>query len=84
MTPLEFATQLAGSRHYKDRVLGVAMIARGLSDDDGLRQGWPVLVAIDAAMSRLNIPPDPAFEEAVLRQMPKISDALMNKGAATR
>ncbi|HXS48431.1 MAG TPA: hypothetical protein VN756_13320, partial [Solirubrobacterales bacterium] len=54
MTPLEFAQNLARSPLMSDRVLGVAIVTRGLTDDDPktLRQGWPLNADTVIAASR--------------------------------
>lgn len=85
MTPLDLAQNLAQSDRRSDRVLGVAILARGLSDDDGLRQGWPLASAIPAAARHLGLTEiDPAFVADVARVAPTVSDAMLNKGAASR
>ena len=79
-TPLDVARNLAGSDSVSDRALGVAMVARGLSDDDGLRQGWPLETAVDAAIEYLGLVPDHTLYESALHLAPEVSDAMLNKG----
>lgn len=84
MTPLEFAGNLARSDKMSDRVLGTAILVRGLTDDDGLRQGWPLdSSTVVIAARRLGlVPVSEVFIKAVLRKAPKVSDAMLNKGAS--
>lgn len=86
MTPLEFAGNLARSDKYEDRVLGVAIVTRGLTDAGpmgNLREGWPLDgPTVEAASKYLGILPNPKFVADVLAQAPKVSDAMLNKGAA--
>ena len=86
MTPLEFAGNLARSDKYEDRVLGVAILTRGLTDDDPAthRQGWPLNEStVRRASERLGILPNPKFVADVIAQAPKVSDAMLNKPGAT-
>lgn len=83
MTPLEFAGSLARSDKHEDRVLGVAIVTRGLTDDDGLRQGWPLSSdTVNAACTYLGILPTTEFVSAVIAKAPQVSDAMLNKGAS--
>lgn len=86
MTPLDFARNLAQSDNPNDRVLGAAIVARGLSDDDPatFKQGWEAPTAAGAALRYLGLPVDDGSIEAVLEKMPTISDAMLNKGASNR
>lgn len=79
MTPLDLAQNLAKSDRMEDRALGVAILARGLSDDDGLRQGWPLESAIPAAVRHLGLTPDPALIAEAGMLAPTISDAMLNR-----
>ena len=83
MTPLEFAGNLARSDKYEDRVLGVAIVTRGVTDDDGTRQGWPLNEhTVSRACEYLGILPNEKFVADVIEKAPQVSDAMLNKGAA--
>lgn len=79
MTPLDMARNLAASDRAEDRALGVAIVARGLSDDDGTRAGWPLAAAIPAAAQYLGLPMDPSLMAEAGRLAPTVSDAMLNK-----
>ncbi len=79
MTPLDLAQGLARSPEHSDRALGVAMLARGLSDEDGRRQPWPVEESLRAAARYLHLDPAPGLIDDARRLMPLISDALLNR-----
>lgn len=82
MIPTDFARNLARSDKFDDHVLGVAMIARGLSDDDPvtLRAGWPLdRVTVEAAAEYLGLVPTPELVSEALRIAPAVSDAMLNK-----
>jgi hypothetical protein len=85
MTPLEFADNLAKSEEHKDQVLGAAIVARGLSDDDlaAHRQGWPVHTAAEQAIRYLGLNMTEDMVADVVALMPEVSDAILNKGAAS-
>lgn len=85
MTPLEFAENLAKSTDRSDLILGVAMVTRGLSDDDpaNFRAGWPLdahTVRMAAQYLRLGSVSED-FVDEVLMLAPTLSDAILNKGA---
>jgi len=82
MTPIEYAQTLAESMERKDRILGIAIIARGLSDDDGLRQGWPLEESVRAAIDFLGLGYADTLLMDALTLAPTLSDAILNKGAA--
>ena len=86
MTPLDLAANLAADPDPKSQALAVAIVARGLSDDDptSLRQGWPMAVAIPAAAKYLGLDPDPDLFAAAAKAAPSVSDAMLNKGASLR
>lgn len=87
MSPLEFAQNLAKSDRREDRELAIAMVARGLSDDDPgtFRQGWPLTSAIPAAARYLGLDPmDSVLMNGALALAPTVSDAMLNKGASAR
>jgi hypothetical protein len=81
MTPLDFARNLAASDDPKDQALGIAIVARGLSDDDPatLRQGWPLSVSVEQAARFLGLPSTKAVVAMALMLAPTISDAMLNR-----
>lgn len=82
MTPLEFAKTLAWSDNADDRVLAVAMVARGLTDDDPAtgRQGWPLTAGtVGRAAEHLGLPVEGWLVTKALALAPTLSDALLNK-----
>lgn len=84
MTPLDFAAILA--RDPETRALAVAIVARGLSDDDPttLRQGWPLSTAIQAAIRYFGLEgmsDARTIEAEALRIAPTVSDAMLNRSA---
>jgi hypothetical protein len=81
MTPLDMAQALA-SDNAESRAYAVAMVARALSDDHGLRQGWPVETALPAAARHLHLDPAPALIAHARDLMPTISDAVLNRRPA--
>lgn len=82
VSPMDVARNLAQSPDIKDRVLGVAMLARGYSDDEPekFKQGWPVSTSIDVAIQQLGTESDPSFIHLVKDTMPTISDAMLGYG----
>jgi hypothetical protein len=81
MTPIDFARNLANGTE-DDRALAVAMVARGLSDDDPsdpTRAPWPIDTALPAAARHLGIDPTPALILAARDMMPRVSDAMLNR-----
>ena len=80
MTPIDFARRLSDSPDIESRALGVAIIARGLSDDDprSLRQGWPLNESVRAAMRYLALSGDDLAARA-LAIAPTVSDAMLNR-----
>jgi hypothetical protein len=81
---MELAERLALSDEPRDRAYGVAIIARGLSDEDGKRAGWPLDISIVAAIRYLGLPEEQWLLDAAAEMAPKISDATLNKGASER
>lgn len=83
MTPIAFAEGLATSDNPRSQALGVAIIARGLSDDDPatLRQGWPLQVAVPAAIEYLGLPSTESLIAEATALAPTVSDAMLNKRA---
>jgi len=85
MTPIEYAQALSDSGEYKLRVLGVAMIIRGLTDDsdgDPWRLAWPLDEATARRAARyLNLDPTPELVNDALKLAPTLSDAILNKEA---
>jgi hypothetical protein len=83
MSPIDLAESLAKSDSLRDQAEGVAIIVRGLTDDDGLRQGWPMtVVTIWRAAKYLGIPEStmtPAFVAEVAEIAPTLSDAILNR-----
>ena len=87
-TPLDLATNLAKSDKHEDRVLGVAILYRGLVDkdpSDPLRMPWPETnETIERAAKYLGVEVTPDLRNDVRDVAPTISDAMLNKGAAAR
>ena len=83
MTPLDFARNLAASQDEKDQALGVAILTRGVTDDDPatLRQGWPLNVTtVRRAAIYLGIEnPSDALVDRALVLAPTVSDAMLNR-----
>ncbi len=80
MTPLDLAASLAQSTTLDGRALGVAIVLRGLTDDDGYRQGWPLTVTTAArAADYLGLESTPELLVAALEIAPTISDAMLNR-----
>lgn len=82
MTPIDFARGLAQSDKFDSQVLGVAIVARGLSDDDPvtLRQGWPLdVLTVEKAAEFIGLVPTPELVSEALRMAPTLSDAVLNK-----
>lgn len=86
MTPLDLARNLVESDRPADVILGIAMVTRSLTDDDGLRQGWPLTPeTVRRAASYLGVDVlDDAAVADVIETCPRVSDAMLNKGAANR
>jgi len=79
MTPVDFARNLAESDSPRVRATGVAIIARGLSDDDGLRQGWPMSASLPAAARFLGLDPTAELLAEAAELAPTLSDAVLNR-----
>ena len=82
MTPIDFAHNLSKSDSFDDQVMGVAMIARGLSDDDPatLRAGWLLdFLTVERAAEYLGLVPTPELVSEALRMAPTLPDAVLNK-----
>lgn len=83
MTPIALAENLAKSDQYDSRVLGAAIMTRGLTDGDPatLRQGWPLDVETARSAAKYvgihNITEQ--FLEDVVAKAPTLSDAILNK-----
>lgn len=86
MTPTDFARGLVNrSVDREDHVLAVAIITRGLTDDDPatLRQGWPLdRDTVASAATFLSLTPADDLVTEALALAPTLSDAILNKGAA--
>lgn len=85
MTPLDLAANLAKSDDPKSRALAVAIVLRGLTDDDPatLRQGWPLTDAT-AIRAASYVGLDPAGSTLIadaLALAPTLSDAILNRPA---
>lgn len=82
MTPLDLARNLASSDSPDARALGVAIVLRGLTDDDGTRQGWPLTVTTAArAAQYLGLDPTPGLLVAAIDTAPTVSDTMLNRSA---
>ena len=85
MNPTTFARVLADSGDPEQQALGVAIITRGLTDDDPsdpTRQGWPLDRHTVAAAARyLILDATPTLVTRALALAPTVSDAMLNKGA---
>jgi hypothetical protein len=82
MTPLDFARNLARSDDPRDRALGVAIVTRGVTDDDPAtgRQPWPLNEhTVAGAAQYLGLDPDPALLADALALAPTVSDAMLNR-----
>lgn len=79
MTPIEYAETLVRTGVLHAQAEGVAIIARGLSDDDGYRAGWPVEVAVPAAAKYLGLTAAVELVELATAIMPTIPDHILNK-----
>ena len=81
LTPMDLAGSLAKSEDIEERALGVAIVARGLSDDDPatLRAGWDLGTSITAAIRYLGIESTPELVEEATRLAPTVSDAMLNR-----
>lgn len=88
MTPLDFAQTLAKSDDPQEQALGVAILYRGLIDEDPsdpLRKPWPETnETIERAASYLGVDITPDLRNTVRDLAPTVSDAMLNKGAAAR
>jgi hypothetical protein len=87
MTPLDLARNLARSDDFQMRATGVAIVARGLSDEspsDPFRQPWPVDVSVERAIAYLGLDPDEGLTLAATTLMPMLSDAILNRSYGTR
>lgn len=84
MTPLRLAESFA--RDPETAALGVAMIARSLSDhdpSDPLRQPWPLNAAtVEAAAQYLGVTPTADLIAEALTLAPTVSDAMLNRRPA--
>ncbi len=78
---MDLAANLAKSPELKQRALGVAMFARGLSDDDPAtgRQGWDLATSIKAAITHFGIKSTPELVAEATKIAPTISDAMLNR-----
>jgi hypothetical protein len=80
MTPLELATRLGQSPDLDNRITGVAIILRGLTDDDGDRQGWPMTPAVAIRAAKyIGVEPTPELVAAVLAFAPTLPDFYLNR-----
>ena len=81
LTPMTLAVSLAKSENVRERALGVAIVARGLSDDDSAthRAGWDLDTSVTAAIRYLGIESTPELVEEATRVAPTISDAMLNR-----
>jgi hypothetical protein len=83
LTPLGLAESLARSDDHKSRTLAVAIVARGLSDDDPatFRQGWPLADSITAAIRYLKLDASDRLIADAAALAPTLSDAILNRSA---
>jgi hypothetical protein len=81
MTPIDFARNLA--RDPDTTPLAVAIIVRGLTDDDPTRQGWPLNEAtVERAARYLDLTPTAELTAAALALAPTVSDVMLNRRPA--
>lgn len=80
-SPLELARSLAEASDHKSHVLAVAMVARGLSDDEPttFRQGWPLADSIVAAIGYLDLEKTDRLIADAAALAPTLSDAVLNR-----
>jgi hypothetical protein len=84
MTPLDFARNLAASDDAADQALGVAIVTRGVTDDDPMtgRHPWPLNAqTVAGAAQYLDLAPTRELIAAALALAPTVSDAMLNKAA---
>lgn len=84
MTPLDLARSLANAEDIHAQAIGVAIVARGLSDEsplDPFRQPWPVDVSLVAAAEYLDLNPDPELLTEARLAMPRLPDFMLNRRA---
>jgi len=80
MSPIELAERLGQSPDLDNRATGVAIIVRGLCDDDGDRMGWPMTAAVVArAAKHIGVEPTAELVEAVLELAPILPDFYLNR-----
>lgn len=84
MTPLDLAANMAASDDPAIRAQGVAIVVRGLTDDDprdATRQGWPLCdETVSRAARWLGLDPTPDLIAAATAIAPTLSDAILNRG----
>lgn len=83
MTPLELAQNMARSEDLRVQAYAVAIVYRGLTDEDPsdpLRLPWPQTnETIERAATYLGIEPSAALRNEVRRIAPTLSDATLNR-----
>jgi len=85
MTPLDLARSLAREDNPKSHALAVAIVYRGVTDEDDNRMPWPTgELTAEYAAKYLDLDPTPDLIAHALTLAPTISEAMLNKGAATR
>jgi hypothetical protein len=79
MTPIDLAISMGKSPELEDRATGVAIIVRALTDDDGVRSGWPLTDAVVVrAAQHIGVEPTADLVAAATRIAPTLSDAILN------
>lgn len=81
MSPIDLARSLARGDD-DDRVLAVAIVTRGLTDDDPAtgRVGWPLsLATTERAAQYLDLAPTGRLILRALTLAPTLSDAILNR-----
>jgi hypothetical protein len=79
MTPLQLAQNLAKDPDRKAQAMGIAIVARSLSDDTEDRQGWPLDTSVKAAAKHLGLFADDDLINEATRIAPTLSDATLNR-----
>lgn len=86
MTPLELAQNMARSEDLRVQAYAVAIVYRGLTDEDPAdpyRMPWPQTnETIERAATYLGVEPTPDLRNEVWRVAPTLSDATLNRRSA--